>query len=228
MTPSLTVEELRFRFPAGFSLGPVTLSLGPGVHWLRGPNGGGKTTLLRCLCGSLRPDSGTVHIMGRDPLRDHGARALVALLPAEPDLPGFLRVREAWRQAAALRGAPGWDGAPPMAALGLPPNLLLEHASRGQRRKAELLAALAGDPALLLLDEPYAGLDAESQAVLTRWLEGWRQERTVLLVSHASPPLEPCSQAEIRAGQPLRWVQGTSSLDTKLQAAGKGPVRSSA
>lgn len=206
MSWSLRVEDLRFRFPTGFSLGPMDLQLGPGLHWLRGPNGGGKTTLLRCLCGSLRPHGGSMQVMGHDPLRDHGARAQISLLQAEPDLPGLLRVREAWQQTAALRGAANWDGGPAMAALGLPPGLLLEHASRGQRRKAGLLAALAGDPPVLLLDEPFAGLDAQSQALLTRWLGDWRSERTVLLVSHGSPPVEPCSCAELRPRQPLIWA----------------------
>ncbi len=206
MSVTLRAEDLHFAFPSGFSVGPVDLRLGVGLHWLQGPNGGGKTTLLRCLCGALSPDRGGVSVHGRDPLRDHGARGLVSLMPAEPDLPEFLRVREAWQLAAALRGAPGWDGVSPMGELGLPPALLLEHASRGQRRKADLLAALAGDPPVLLLDEPFAGLDSQSQDLLVRWLEAWRSDRTVLLTSHGSPPVEPCSIAELRAGESLRWV----------------------
>ncbi len=87
MSARLFVQDLAFRYLGGFAVGPVDISLGPGVHWLRGPNGGGKTTLLGCLCGSLRPDRGRVSVDGRDLLREHAARGLVSLLAAEPDLP---------------------------------------------------------------------------------------------------------------------------------------------
>ena len=112
MNISLSTRALYFRYATGFSVGPVDLQLGPGTLHLEGPNGAGKTTLMRLQCGGLRPSSGEVRVCGRDPAREAGARALVAWSPAEPDLPDFLTVDEAWQTMAALRRAPRWDGRP--------------------------------------------------------------------------------------------------------------------
>ena len=175
----IAVESAEYRHRGGFRLGPVTLSLGAGVHHLRGTNGSGKTTLMRLLCGDLPPRRGTVRICGADP-RNHRARRSVTWMPAACDLPPFLTTDEAWRAAAALRGRADWDGTPLMADLQLPAGLPLERASAGQRQKAALIAALAGDPAVLLLDEPFANLDAEAVAAMTGLLPA---DRCILILS---------------------------------------------
>lgn len=209
--PSLEAEGAVFRFPAarsskkaGFHVGPVDLSLGAGLHHLRGPNGAGKSTLLRLLCGGLRLSEGQIRVCGQDVARPL-ARAEVALLPGRPSLPGFLSIDEAWQLLAGLRGAPAWDGRPYREALGLPGGLTLSAASDGQARKAELVAALAGDPAVLLLDEPLALLDAASVAVLGGWVEQWRSARVILATSHEALPFALDSSATLAPGQPLRW-----------------------
>ncbi len=187
----------------GFSLGPVNLSLGPGVHHIRGDNGSGKTTLLRALCGDLRPAKGMVRVDGGDPWTDPAARARVSWVPTHPQLPGFLTVDEAWQMMAALRNAPDWQGDDYRSALGLPGELRLEHASVGQRHRAELLAGIAADPGVLLLDEPLASLDPRGQHVITVWLKRWRAERVVLLTSHEPLPIEADSTGELVRGQPF-------------------------
>ncbi|MCB9745588.1 MAG: ABC transporter ATP-binding protein [Alphaproteobacteria bacterium] len=199
------VAGLRFRYPGGFTLGPVSLSLGPGLHLLEGENGAGKTTLMRCLCGALRPQEGRVEVAGGDPGRSPEVRGRVAWLTAHGDLPEFFTVEEAWQTLASLRRAPSWDGAPLCEALGLPPRLRLAAASAGQRRKAELVAALAGEPPVLLLDEPFANLDARAGDTVRAWLEAWRAERVVLVSTHEGLGLTPDSQARLAAGAPLRW-----------------------
>jgi ABC-type multidrug transport system ATPase subunit len=191
---------LVFRYPAGFTVGPVDLDLAPGLALLRGPNGSGKTTLLRLLCGGLHPTAGQIRVCDGDPA-EHRVRRRVSLLPATPELPGFLRVDEAWQTLAALRGAPSWDGTAPCDALGLPETLRLDQASAGQRRKAELVAALAGDPVVLLLDEPFANLDEAASEVLSRWLEEWRKERVVVVAGQTRLPVEPDRIAEMASGR---------------------------
>ncbi len=202
--PELRCEGLVFTWPAGASVGPIDLRLGPGVHHLQGRNGSGKTTLLRCLCGELRPASGAVRVCGEDPLR-HRARRLVAFSPAALDLPGYLRVDEAWQILAALRGAPRWDGRAIRDRLGLPGTLRLSHGSAGQRRLAGLLAALAGDPPVLLLDEPLANVDAERSAELGALIAELGRERVVLLTSHEAPPFPVRDRRRLRVGVPLIW-----------------------
>jgi len=198
--PTLTAAGLFFRYPGGFAVGPVDLDVTPGLFLLRGPNGSGKTTLLRLLCGGLLPTRGRVRVCGGDPA-DHRARRHVALLPATPELPGFLRVDEAWQTLAALRGTPTWDGTPLCDALGLPAALRLDQASAGQRRKAELVATLAGDPEVLLLDEPFANLDDDASEVLSGWLGKWRGDRVVLVASQTRLPVQPDRVGEMTAGR---------------------------
>ena len=181
MTPFVRTHGLIFRRP-GFTLGPLDLDLGPGLYHLVGPNGAGKTTLLHLLCGLLRPAEGTVALPGGPPTRPR-ARRDVAYLPAEPDLPDFLTVDEAWRLLAGLRD-PAWEGAPLLRALGLPADRRLDRLSAGQRQQAELVAALAGDPTILLLDEPIAHMDADCSELVLGWLRRWSTERVVLVVAH--------------------------------------------
>ena len=102
--PSLRAKQLTYRFPNGFTAGPLDLEVGPGLHHLTGPNGSGKTTLMRCLCADLRRASGVVQVCGRDPRAEVEGRRSVAWLPAEPDLPGMLTVDEAWQELAAIPG----------------------------------------------------------------------------------------------------------------------------
>lgn len=189
MSASLRCQGLSMQFPSGFRIGPLDLDLGPGVHRLHGRNGSGKTTLLRCLCGGWRTSEGTVAVDGRDPRTDPEGRRKIALLAAEPELPTFLTVDEAWQELAALRGRPDWDGTAFRDELGLPPGLPLAHCSAGQRRLAELLGAAAGDPEVLLLDEPFANLDPVSTERLAARISVWRVDRVVLLTSHGPVPV---------------------------------------
>lgn len=184
MAVNLQAEDVLVRYPTGFTVGPVRFALGPGIYQLTGRNGTGKTTLLRCLCGAQRPTSGQVRVCGADPLTDASARATIGYLPAVPELPNFLRIDEAWELLAALRGRPRWDGRALRSQLGLDGAMRLSSASAGQRCRAELLAALAGDPTVLLLDEPFSHLDPGSTQVLNQLLDGYRATRTVLLISH--------------------------------------------
>jgi len=177
------------RFSTGFEAGPLELDLGPGIHHLHGENGAGKTTLLRCLCGHYQPTSGRVRVCGRDPLRDPDARRHIALMPAEAELPDFLTVDEAWQQIAVLRGVPDYDGHTYRDLLGVPGGLLLAHASAGQRRMAEFLCAVAGDPEVLLLDEIFANLDPGRVSSVVALLEGWRHERVIVITSHVALPM---------------------------------------
>lgn len=186
-----------FVYPTGRRVGPVALSVGPGVHQLGGANGAGKTTVLRMICGELQPTTGTIRVEGRAPATDPEARRKVAFLPAAPELPDFLRAGEAWRILAGLRRGPEVDGDERLRALGLDPRAPLRTLSAGQRKKAELVAALAGEPTVLLLDELFAPLDGDSAAQIAGWLDGWRRERVILLVAHAPPPLTVDSHLNI-------------------------------
>lgn len=181
---ALVIEGLCYRYPGGAAFGPLSAQLGPGLHQLVGPNGSGKTTLLRCMAGELRASAGRCLIDGVDVWSAPSARARLGYLATPADQPDLLTVDELWRLYAALRGAPGWDGAGLRERLELPPGLQLSACSAGQRHRAELLAALAGNPAALLLDEPLATLDVGSVAMVRELLRELAASRIVVVTSH--------------------------------------------
>ncbi len=203
MNAILELDQLEVRYRTGFGVGPVHGTFGPGLYWLAGRNGSGKTTLLRAMAGELRPKGGSCRVRGLDVYRDHRARGQIAYVAASPDFPDFMTVDEAWRLMASMRGNPRWDGETLRNTLGLDGGLLLSHASAGQRRQAELLAALAGDPDVLLLDEVFTHLDVQASAVLRNWVETWRQTRVVWLIGHHTPQLQPDAHYTIRPGESL-------------------------
>jgi ABC-2 type transport system ATP-binding protein len=170
----LEIEGLTLALPAR-RIGPLDRTFAPGVTWLLGPNGTGKTTLFRVLCGELAPTAGVVRLDGDEPTRSPTARCGIAFLPANPELSGFLTVREAWSITAGLRGR-AWDGAALADTLELDPRRRLDTLSVGQRRKAELVAALAGDPDVLLLDEVFAPLDDRSVRAVAALLDAGRAD----------------------------------------------------
>ncbi|MBT3223132.1 MAG: ATP-binding cassette domain-containing protein, partial [Proteobacteria bacterium] len=188
MKPTLTVKSLKIGFVSGFSPPMLDFDVGVGVHHLKGPNGVGKTTLLRTLCGELQPLAGNITVCGLDPTSDYRARRHVAYLPASPEAPEFLTVDELWQNLAAIRGAPHWSGGALRERLGLASTLLLGQASSGQRRRAEFLAMLAGDPEVLLLDEVFTHLDAEFSTIVAELIENRRTSRLVLITSHQQLP----------------------------------------
>ncbi|TNE88877.1 MAG: ATP-binding cassette domain-containing protein [Deltaproteobacteria bacterium] len=186
---TLVLDHLGFAYPDGTAIGPVSLRADAGVVRLHGENGTGKSTLLRVIGGVLPASEGTVRLHGRDPFAEAPVRAHIGAVTADPELPPFLTATEAWQQWAAFRGKPDWDGASRLEALGLPPHLRLGHMSSGQRRRAELVAALAGDPSLLLLDETFTHLDDAGVAWLAAEIERGRAQRVVLLAHHGTPPV---------------------------------------
>jgi ABC-2 type transport system ATP-binding protein len=180
----LRAEGLCYRYPGGVEFGPLEAALRAGLYQLGGANGSGKTTLLRCMAGELRASRGRCMVAGLDTWRQPAARAKIGYLATPADQPELLTIDELWGMMAALRGAPKWDGAPLRDALGLPGGLQLVACSAGQRHRAELLAALAGDPAVLLLDEPLATLDVASVAQVRGMLRELAATRVVVVTSH--------------------------------------------
>ena len=167
----------------------LDLRLEPGkVTVLLGANGVGKSTLLRVLLGVQRPDRGTVRVFGRDPLRHHAMiAARIGYVPDTPDAYPMQTPRRffafvaphypTWNQELCARLAER---------LQVPLDTRFSQLSRGQGMKAMLVAALAPEPELLLLDEPFAGLDPlvreeVLQGLITELRDG---ERTVLCATH--------------------------------------------
>lgn len=167
----------------------VDVELVPGtVTVLLGPNGAGKSTLMKLGLGLLRPDAGTVRVLGLDPVRDaRQVKERTGYVPDAPDAPRWMTPRELYRFLAPQY--PRWDASVVermVESQNLPLDVPFRALSRGQGAKAMLAAALAPKPELLLFDEAFSGLDPLARnELLTGFLEEFRVgEGTALVATH--------------------------------------------
>ncbi|RSS45650.1 ABC transporter ATP-binding protein [Streptomyces sp. WAC08241] len=152
-----------------------------------GPNGSGKSTLLRVIAGLVTPDAGRVTVAGRPPA-DPAVRALRGFVQEPPPLYEHLTADEQLCLVAGVWGLRVRDLRERAAALELDDRLdvLVGELSLGQRKKLGHLCATAHEPRLVLLDEPFNGLDANAERTVRDDLARWRAEgRTLVVVSHS-------------------------------------------
>ncbi len=198
MPPALAADAVTFAYGRTPVLDCVHLAVAPGEFVaLAGPNGSGKSTLVRLLLGLLAPATGTVSVLGMPPgaLRQRWRvgyvpqrPAMVDLLPAtveEVVMAGRIARRGWWRRPDAGDRA-SVAAALDTVALGDLAKRRLAELSGGQQQRALIAKALAPGPDLLILDEPVAGVDADSQRRFRDALVALARERdaAVLLVSH--------------------------------------------
>jgi ABC-2 type transport system ATP-binding protein len=187
--PTLRAHGIVKKFGKRRVLDGVDLDVAPGlVTALLGENGQGKTTLLKLALGVLAADGGTMSVAGFDPLKQpRPLRERVGYVPAQPDVYGWMTVRDLFR---FLRPQyPTWDRAHAdelVARMRVPDQTPFKSLSRGEGMKAMLAAALAPRPPLLLLDEPFAGLDPLVREEVLRGVIGELRggRRTVLVATH--------------------------------------------
>lgn len=174
-------------------LNNISLELGQGhIHGLLGCNGIGKTTLLKLICGIMRPDSGVVRVDGIDPMmRKPEMFAEILIVPEEFDLPNLSLERFA---AMMKPFYPRFDhGSMRRYAEELKVNTedKLHSMSMGQRKKAYIAFALACNARMLLMDEPTNGLDIPSKSIFRRLLASYvDEERMVVISTHQVADVE--------------------------------------
>ncbi|BBO78212.1 ABC transporter ATP-binding protein [Desulfosarcina widdelii] len=202
--PLLTVDSLVKHFGAVTASDGFSMEIAEGeLHALIGPNGAGKTTALNQLCGELLPDGGRIFFNGKEiTRRSIHRRARLGLARSYQITSIFerLTVRENlslaiqahnghsfrfWRKAVddpVIRPAIG----PAMERVGLEERAEIpaSHLSHGEKRQLEVGMALVGQPKLLLLDEPYAGMGPGGAVELTKLIRRLKTEVTILLVEH--------------------------------------------
>ena len=199
-TPILAVRGLHKRFGAKAAVQDVGLSLDAGqVLGFVGPNGAGKTTTLRILAGLLHADAGEGQVLGHDIMTAHGlVSEQVGYMPQKLALYGELTVSQNLRFRADVYGLPDARGAveAAVADFELIPyrNQRASSLSGGWARRLQLAAALIHRPRLVLLDEPTAGLDADSKLdVWRRVLALAREGASVIINTHDLIEAEQCN-----------------------------------
>ena len=198
----IDVAELSKRFGTTQALDRLDLTVRAGeVHGFLGPNGAGKTTTIRILLGLLRADSGRATLLGGDPWREAvELHRRLAYVPGDVTLWPTLTGGEIIDLLARMRG--GIDEqrrADLLERFDLDPTKKARAYSKGNRQKVALIAALASDAELLLLDEPTAGLDPLMEAEFRKAVGELKGAgRTMLLSSHILAEVEAvCDRVSI-------------------------------
>jgi ABC-2 type transport system ATP-binding protein len=185
METVLEVRDVRHRYGATVALDGIDLEVGAGeCVALLGPNGAGKTTLVNLAVGLLHRQAGTIRVAGGDP-RNAATRRRLGVVQQALGYPTTLKVGELVAGAAVRGGGRRSAAGPVLAELHLT-ELAGRRAAKlsgGQRQRLQLAMALVNDPALLILDEPTAGLDVNARAALWRVLAQRRARGTGVLVT---------------------------------------------
>jgi ABC-2 type transport system ATP-binding protein len=177
----------------------VSISIGAGVTGLLGPNGAGKSTLLHLAAGLLRPSVGTVTVLGASAWRNPDVYRRVGLVPERENVHAFLTGREFIELNARLQDLPDPAAAARRAIRIVELDDAADRAvgtySKGMRQRIKVAAALVHEPEVLLLDEPFNGMDPRQRLHMMELLTVMAAEgRTVLFSSHILEEVERLAQ----------------------------------
>jgi ABC-2 type transport system ATP-binding protein len=193
--PALQLDHVSRWYGNVVAVNDISFGLGPGVTGLLGPNGAGKSTLLHLMAGLLAPSAGRVLVEGGSAWRRPEMYRHIGLVPERESLHGYLTGLEFALLNARLQGMADPDAA---AARAIATVDLTEAAdrpigtySKGMRQRAKLAGALVHEPKILLLDEPFNGLDPRQRLHMMSLLRTMAAEgRTILFSSHILEEVE--------------------------------------
>ena len=198
--PAMQLDHVSRWYGNVVAVNDVSFALGAGVTGLLGPNGAGKSTLLHLLAGLLAPSSGTVRIGGRAAFGDPSVYSMVGLVPEREAVPNYLTGREFVRFSAELQAvgdvAAAADKAIATVELDDSADRQIRTYSKGMRQRIKLAAALVHDPRILLLDEPFNGMDPRQRLHMMELLRRMAGEgRAILFSSHILEEVERLAEA---------------------------------
>ncbi len=238
---SLAIEArgLVKRFDGTLAVAGIDLEVPEGaIYGVLGPNGAGKTTMLRMLLGIIDPDEGTRRVLGHERPRD--VAGLIGYLPEERGLYPSMKAYEAIAFMGSLRGLPlklGRERGRELMeqhGLGFAAERQIRQLSKGMAQTVQLLGTLVHEPKLVVLDEPFSGLDAINQGKLERLFRSLAEKGTTVLFStHVIAHAERlCENVAIIAGGKVPYAGSVDVARDRIPAQvrletrhGDGPWR---
>jgi len=203
----------------------ITLSLATGAHGLLGPNGAGKTTLLNLITGQLSPTIGSVRVLGMNSRTNPDLMKRFGYLPSSEGMYADVSAIEWVTYLTRIQGFNRPD-AKRLALQALERVELTEHMhrnistySRGMRQRTRLAQAIAHEPELLILDEPFSGLDPVARHSMTELLDGWIKEgRSLIIASHVLHEIESLTKSFLLLGNGRLLASGSTNDMNELLA----------
>lgn len=228
----IVLEDVTKLYGLVIGVNDISTSLTRGAYGLLGPNGSGKTTLLNLLTGQLRPTIGRVRVLGQDPFNNAGLYAQLGVCPAVEtlylNLSGFEWVQYLMELHGFSRSDAGSRAEAALVHVGMREGMHrpMSQYSRGMRQRTKVAQAIAHDPQLLILDEPFNGLDPVGRHELTEALRGWvREGKSLLLASHVLHEVEAVTQSFMLISGGRLLASGSSDEVQELLADVPNEIR---
>jgi ABC-2 type transport system ATP-binding protein len=190
---TINIEHTSRWFGNVVAVNDVTMTVGPGVTGLLGPNGAGKSTLINMMAGFLSPSTGTVTLDGKQIWRNETVYTQIGIVPEREGMYDFLTGLEFVVANAELHGLGTKEARTALATVEMEAAADRQIAtySKGMRQRVKMASALVHDPSVLLLDEPFNGMDPRQRMQLMELLRHMGDSgRTVLFSSHILEEVE--------------------------------------
>jgi len=219
----LIIDRVSKQYKNKIAVDRISARLSKGVHGLLGENGAGKTTLMRMICGILTPTSGTISFDRMD-VREEGYRAVLGYLPQDfgyyPEFTGqdFLFYMAALKGIPKSRARQNAEELLQLVSLQDAAKKKIKTYSGGMKQRLGIAQALLGQPKLLVLDEPTAGLDPKERVRFRNLIEDLGKEKIVLLSTHIVSDIEHIADTVLimKNGQLIyqhKWKEQSGSLE---------------
>jgi ABC-2 type transport system ATP-binding protein len=220
MPPAISIQGLRKMYKGAWApaLDGVSLEVQTGkIVGLLGPNGAGKTTCINILCGLVKPDEGTARVFGKDVMESiDQIRKMIGVVPQQIALFGTLTAWENFNYIGRLYGLRDSDirerSRYLLEQLGLEKHAdkRVARYSGGMKRRANIIASLLHQPELIILDEPTAGVDVQSRALIHKFLVDYHKKgKTILYTSHLMEEAEELCDEVVIVDEGKYIISGT-------------------
>ncbi len=224
------VDKISKNFGPVQALDELELKIEPGLFGIIGPNGAGKTTLLRIILGLIQPSSGSATVLDMDISQSKKIRERIGVLLENPPLPKAMGAREYLSQVIKIYGG-NKDPDELLELVGLQdaPNRQIGHLSAGMRQRLGVALAFAGNPELIILDEPTSNLDVSGREQMLDLLSHLyhKSKVSIIIASHILSELERVCTHVAFMNRGKNVVQGTTNDIIEKYALNRYRIRCS-